>query len=532
MALQSSLIYMQCFCILLLFCISARIPIFYSFLRNTGPQRVQVQRLRRQGSSSSSSEGISVGIDLGTTNSAVSLIENGQPIVVPVGGNRLLPSVVTFGHGNPVVGRDAKNLRFVDPRNTFLSVKRVIGRNLEELKHIQADLTYLKVDKTSESSDGFCRLKGDDGTLTSPEEVSAIIVRSLLKAAEEYSGKRVFKAVIGVPAYFSPDQCEATERAGVKAGLERVVVIKEPEAAALAYGITSAVPQLIMVFDIGGGTLDVSILDVGNGFVEVISTSGDAHLGGDDIDKRIVKWLLAQYQAAAGDLRSPAEDPHALRRLFEAAEAAKIALSSSNQTVISLPHLHRGIGIECTLTRSTMERLMRDLIPRILRPIREACLLAGVDLPGESGNNLIGDENDTNAAKRAEGQRKADALKKKQEAFDKELRRLKSQHKGEKLNMFPGGKRLDKIILVGGCTKIPFVQRLLEGVTAVQPVWSVNPDEAVCIGAGVYAGMLDGVIPNMIVLSPFQASLIRFLQENKDLFPQVKPPEEKQQENK
>ena len=175
---------------------------------------------------------------------------------------------------------------------------------------------------------------------------------------------------------------------------------------------------------------------------------------------------------------------------------------------------------------------MRDLIPRILRPIREACLLAGVDLPGESGNNLIGDENDTNAAKRAEGQRKADALKKKQEAFDKELRRLKSQHKGEKLNMFPGGKRLDKIILVGGCTKIPFVQRLLEGVTAVQPVWSVNPDEAVCIGAGVYAGMLDGVIPNMIVLSPFQASLMRFLQENKDLFPQVEPQEEKQQENK
>jgi heat shock protein 1/8 len=521
---------MQHFCALLLV-VSANILLSSSFLRGGPRERSLI--LKRLGASH---ESISVGIDLGTTNSAVSLIENGQPVIVPVAGNRLLPSVVAFGgekNSNPIVGKDAKNLRFVNPRNTFLSVKRVIGRNLEDLKNVRADLTYLKVDKSSESPDGLCRLKLDDGTCKDPEDVSAVIVRSLVRAAEEYSGKRVLKAVIGVPAYFTPDQCAATERAGSKAGLHRVVVIKEPEAAALAYGLTSAVPQLIMVFDIGGGTLDVSILDVGNGFVEVISTGGDAHLGGDDIDKRIVKWLLAQYQAAAGDLRSPTEDPQALHRLFEAAEAAKIALSSCDEAVISLPQLYRGIGIECTLTRSVMERLVRDLIPRILRPIREACILAGVDLPGESGNSLLSAE-DPRGSSRG---RKEDPplLRRKQAALDKEVRRLKSQLKGEKINMFPAGKRLDKIILVGGCTKIPFIQRLLKGVTAVKPVWSVNPDEAVCIGAGIYAGMLDGVLPNMVVLSPFQASLMRFLQQHKDLFPQngeeLERPEEKREDS-
>ena len=281
------------------------------------------------------------------------------------------------------------------------------------------------------------------------------------------------------------------------------------------------------MFDLGGGTFDVSILDVGCGFVEVIATGGDAHLGGDDFDKCIVKWIVDRFKETSGNLRSPMEDPVAMQRMFEAAEAAKIKLSTELQVNIDLPKLFLGLDLKCVLTRAIFERLIRSTIPKILRPIRESALLAGINLPGETCS--FNDDFDDKDVDEPSTDRKHKKLRKKADSkgistadnFAREMKRLRALNKGEKLEAFPVGRNLDQVILVGGCTRIPFIQRLVSQITGKEPRWTVNPDEAVCIGAGIYAGMLDGLLPNLLVLSPFQASLMRFMKgKDKDsLFP-------------
>jgi molecular chaperone DnaK (HSP70) len=479
--------------------------------------------------------GSSVGIDLGTTNSAVSVIRDGVPVLVPVDENSseyILPSAVTYLEGNRVVvGSNSKKMRFTNPANTFLSVKRVIGRTADSLQEAHVDTTYLKVDKTATNMEG-CKLKcsSRDKPLD-PEAVSSLVLRKLVRSAERFIQDNVTRAVVAVPAYFLSEQIEATERAATLAGLKKVSIIKEPEAAAIAYGSR---PQIVMVFDLGGGTFDVSILEVGGGFVEVIATSGDAYLGGDDMDKAVVNWIIEEYRKRSLDRTSPAEDPRALQRMFSEAEAAKITLSREESTVIRLDDLYRGISVEAELTRTEFERLSRHLIPRLLRPVREAAILAGVNLKGETGSGddpvdakphfskdvaikykqLISSEKEdaavTKPIRRKKGQSSGE------ERLNREMKRLQGLHAGQGgqgLTRFPSGRDLDQVILVGGCTRIPFVRRLVGAVTGLVPNWTVDPDAAVCLGAGVYAGVLDGKLPQITILSPMQASLLKLMHE-------------------
>ncbi|MDX6488408.1 MAG: molecular chaperone DnaK, partial [Gaiellaceae bacterium] len=383
-----------------------------------------------------------VGIDLGTTNSVVAAIrEGGKAEVIPnADGARTTPSVVAFtDDGQRLVGQVAKRQAILNPEATIYSAKRFIGRKWGEVDEEAKTVTY-KVVKGPNDAVRF-ELRGKQ---YAPEEISAIILRKLADDAAKNLGEKVTEAVITVPAYFNDAQRQATKDAGQIAGLEVLRIINEPTAAALAYGLEKKNSETVLVFDLGGGTFDVSVLDVGDGVVEVRSTSGDGHLGGDDFDKRIVDWLADEFKAGQGiDLRS---DPQALQRLYEAAERAKVDLSTTTQTQISLPFITADASgpkhLNTTLTRATFEQLASDLIERTRAPVTQALSDAG----------LSADD-------------------------------------------------IDEVILVGGSTRIPAVQELVRRMTGGKdPNMTVNPDEVVAIGAAIQAGVLKGEVEDVVLL--------------------------------
>ncbi|MBS2010127.1 MAG: molecular chaperone DnaK [Cyanobacteria bacterium SZAS TMP-1] len=392
--------------------------------------------------------GKSVGIDLGTTNSVVAVMEGGQPTVIAnVEGARTTPSVVAISKtGERLVGQLARRQAVVNPHNTVYSIKRFMGRRFSEVESEKKAISY----KVQESPDGGCKVPmgGKDYT---PEEISAMILRKLKEDAEKYLGEKVTSAVITVPAYFNDSQRQATKNAGAIAGLEVSRIINEPTAAALAYGLDKKKDETVLVFDLGGGTFDVSILEVGDGLFEVKSTSGDTHLGGDDFDHLVVQWLADEFQKSDGiDLR---KDPQALQRLTEAAEKAKIELSSVNETSISLPFITANETgprhLDMRLTRARFNDLTRDLVERCRKPVEQAL---------------------------------ADA----------------------KLTY----SNIDEIVLVGGSTRIPAVKELVKSLTGgKEPNQSVNPDEVVAIGAAVQAGVLTGEVKEIVLLDVTPLSL-------------------------
>jgi molecular chaperone DnaK len=389
-----------------------------------------------------------VGIDLGTTNSVIAAMEGGQPTVVPnAEGARTTPSVVAFtDSGERLVGQLARRQSVLNPKGTITSAKRFIGRRFEE---VSSELSAVSYDVVA-GPDGAVRLKIRD-KLHAPEEISALVLRKLVEDAGKFLGEKVSEAVITVPAYFNDAQRQATKDAGRIAGLEVLRIINEPTAAALAYGMDKLENETVLVFDLGGGTFDVSVLTVGDGVVEVRATAGDSHLGGDDFDRRIVDKLADDFQREVGvDLRN---DPQALQRLFEAAEKAKVELSSVTQTTISLPFITANAQgpqhLNTTLMRSTFEQLTADLIDRCLGPVEQAM---------------------------------ADA---KMTAND-----------------------IDEVILVGGSTRIPAVQALVRRMTGGKdPNMTVNPDEVVAIGAAVQAAIIKGEVKDVLLLDVTPLSL-------------------------
>ncbi|MFJ6930539.1 molecular chaperone DnaK [Streptomyces nigra] len=389
-----------------------------------------------------------VGIDLGTTNSVIAVWEGGEPSVVPNSeGNRTTPSVVAFTDtGERLVGQLARRQAILNPKGTIYSAKRFIGRHFEEISDEARAVAYDVV----EGPGGVARFKVRD-KLYAPEEISAQVLRKLADDASKQLGERVTEAVITVPAYFNDAQRTATKDAGRIAGLEVLRIINEPTAAALAYGMDKKEHETVLVFDLGGGTFDVSILDVGDGVVEVRSTAGDSHLGGDDFDRRLVDYLADDFQKENGiDLR---QDPQALQRLFEAAEKAKTELSSVTQTQVSLPFITADASGPKHLTdsvmRSTFEQITSDLVERCLGPVQQAMADAKV---GESD--------------------------------------------------------IDEVILVGGSTRIPAVQALVRRLTGgKEPNMSVNPDEVVALGAAIQAGVLKGEVKDVLLLDVTPLSL-------------------------
>ena len=389
-----------------------------------------------------------VGIDLGTTNSVIAAMESGEPTVIPnAEGSRTTPSVVAFTDtGERLVGQLARRQAILNPKGTIYSVKRFMGRKYDEIEEEAKQVTFDVVP----DEHGNARIKVRD-KLYAPEEISALILRKLADDAGKNLGERVTEAVITVPAYFNDAQRTATRDAGRIAGLEVLRIINEPTAAALAYGMDKRQHETVLVFDLGGGTFDVSILDVGDGVVEVRATAGDTHLGGDDFDRRIVDYLADNFQKENGiDLR---KDPQALQRLQEAAERAKIELSSVTQTQINLPFITADASgpkhLTMTLMRSTFEELTHDLIERTMAPVRQAMSDAKVS---------------------------ADDI--------------------------------DEVILVGGSTRIPAVQALVRRLTGgKEPNMSVNPDEVVAIGAGIQAGVLKGDVSDVVLLDVTPLSL-------------------------
>lgn len=389
-----------------------------------------------------------VGIDLGTTNSVIAAFEGGQPTVVPnAEGSRTTPSVVAYTDtGERLVGQLARRQSVLNPKGTVYSAKRFIGRKFDEITEEARTVTYDVVP----GPDGMVRFD-IRGKQVSPEEVSAQILRKLADDAAKYLGEKVTEAVITVPAYFNDAQRQATKDAGRIAGLEVLRIINEPTAAALAYGLDKKGHETVLVFDLGGGTFDVSILDVGDGVVEVRSTSGDTHLGGDNFDHRLVDYLADEFRKEQGiDLR---QDPQALQRLTEAAERAKIELSSVTQTQVNLPFITADAAgpkhLTATVTRSTFEELTHDLLERTNGPVRQAMSDAGV---------------------------KADDL--------------------------------DEVILVGGATRMPAVQALVRRLTGGKdPNMTVNPDEVVALGAAIQAGVLKGDVRDVVLLDVTPLSL-------------------------
>ncbi|WP_328484210.1 molecular chaperone DnaK [Streptomyces sp. NBC_00377] len=389
-----------------------------------------------------------VGIDLGTTNSVIAVWEGGEPTVVPNSeGNRTTPSVVAFTDtGERLVGQLARRQAILNPKGTIYSAKRFIGRHFDEISEEAKAVTYDVV----EGEGGAARFKVRD-KLYAPEEISAQVLRKLADDASKQLGERVTEAVITVPAYFNDAQRTATKDAGRIAGLEVLRIINEPTAAALAYGMDKKEHETVLVFDLGGGTFDVSILDVGDGVVEVRSTAGDSHLGGDDFDRRLVDQLADGFQKENGiDLR---KDPQALQRLFEAAEKAKTELSSVTQTQVSLPFITADASgpkhLTTTIMRSTFEHITADLVERCLGPVRQAMDDAKVS-----------------------------------------------------------DKDIDEVILVGGSTRIPAVQALVRRLTGGKdPNMSVNPDEVVAMGAAIQAGVLKGEVKDVLLLDVTPLSL-------------------------
>lgn len=390
-----------------------------------------------------------VGIDLGTTNSCIAVMEGGKPTVIAnAEGGRTTPSVVAFGKsGDRLVGQIAKRQAVMNPENTFYSVKRFIGRKFDEVTQESKEVAY----KVLQGSGSNVKLDSPQQKKQfAPEEISAQVLRKLADDAAKYLGEPVTQAVVTVPAYFNDSQRQATKDAGKIAGLDIVRIINEPTAAALAYGLDKKSNETILVFDLGGGTFDVSILEVGDGVFEVLSTSGDTHLGGDDFDKKIVDWLAAEFQKLEGiDLR---KDKQALQRLTEAAEKAKIELSSVTQTNINLPFITATADgpkhLEQTLTRAQFEALVSDLLDRCRKPVEQAL-------------------------------------------------------KDSKLSP----SAIQEVVLVGGSTRIPAVQDLVRQLIGKDPCQGVNPDEVVAVGAAIQAGVLGGEVKDILLLDVTPLSL-------------------------
>jgi molecular chaperone DnaK len=390
-----------------------------------------------------------IGIDLGTTNSCAAVMEGGQPLVIAnAEGQRVTPSVVAYTKsGERLVGQIARRQAVMNPENTFYSVKRFIGRKHEEITHEATEVTY----KVMRDSNGNVKLDcSAAGKQFAPEEISAQVLRKLVDDSSKYLGEKVTQAVITVPAYFNDSQRQATKDAGKIAGLEVLRIINEPTAAALAYGLDKKSNETILVFDLGGGTFDVSILEVGEGVFEVKSTSGDTHLGGDDFDKKIVDWLANAFKQNQGiDLR---QDKQALQRLTEAAEKAKIELSSATQTNINLPFITATQAgpqhLDMTLTRAQFEEMTADLLDRCRKPVQQAL-------------------------------------------------------KDAKLS----NQEIDEVVLVGGSTRIPAVQELVRRIIGKDPCQGVNPDEVVAVGAAIQAGVLAGEVKDILLLDVTPLSL-------------------------
>ena len=390
-----------------------------------------------------------VGIDLGTTNSVVAAtMEGGQAEVIPnAEGARTTPSVVAFtDDGQRLVGQVARRQAILNPEATVYSTKRFIGRKWDEVTEEAKIVSY----KVVRGPDDAVRIEVR-GKQYAPEEISALVLRKLAEDAGKFLGERVTEAVITVPAYFNDAQRQATKDAGKIAGLEVLRIINEPTAAALAYGLDKAGSETVLVFDLGGGTFDVSLLDVGDGVVEVRATNGDGHLGGDDFDKRIVDWLADEFKRDQGiDLRN---DPQALQRLYEGAERAKVELSSQTQTQINLPFITADASgpkhLNTSLTRSKFEQLTADLLERCRGPVEQAL----------SDARLTADD-------------------------------------------------IDEVILVGGSTRMPAVQELSRRMTAgKEPNMTVNPDEVVALGAALQAGVLKGEVEDVVLLDVTPLSL-------------------------
>jgi molecular chaperone DnaK len=388
-----------------------------------------------------------LGIDLGTTNSVMSVMEGGEPVVIPnAEGGRTTPSVVAFTRsGERLVGTLARRQAAVNPENTVYSIKRFMGRRLDEVENETRQVPY----KVVAGKDGRVEVEVMGQTYT-PEQISAMILQKLKTDADAYLGEKVTEAVVTVPAYFNDAQRQATKNAGEIAGLTVLRIINEPTAASLAYGLDKKENETILVFDLGGGTFDVSVLEVGDGVIEVRATHGDTHLGGDDYDRRVVDWLADEFKRDQGiDLRS---DRQALQRLTEAAEKAKIELSSRLETDVSLPFVTADASgpkhLQITLSRAKFEELTTDLTERCRTPFHEALTDAGIQ------------PND-----------------------------------------------LDEIILVGGATRMPAVQRLVGDLTGKEPHRGVNPDEVVAIGAAIQAGVLKGEVKDVLLLDVIPLSL-------------------------
>jgi len=389
-----------------------------------------------------------VGIDLGTTNSCVAVMEGGKPTVIAnAEGFRTTPSVVAYAkNGDRLVGQIAKRQAVMNPENTFYSVKRFIGRRHDEISNEATEVAYKVVNVSG-------NVKIDSSTAGkqfSPEEISAQVLRKLVDDAGKYLGETVTQAVITVPAYFNDSQRQATKDAGKIAGIDVLRIINEPTAASLAYGLDKKSNEVVLVFDLGGGTFDVSILEVGDGVFEVRSTSGDTHLGGDDFDKKIVDYMAEEFKKSEGiDLR---KDKQALQRLTEAAEKAKIELSSVTQAEINLPFITATQDgpkhINMTLTRAKFEDLCTDLIDRCRIPVENSLRDAKLD-------------------------------------------------KGS----------IDEVVLVGGSTRIPAVQELVKRVLGKDPNQTVNPDEVVAVGAAIQAGVLSGEVKDILLLDVTPLSL-------------------------
>ncbi|HDZ26299.1 MAG TPA: molecular chaperone DnaK, partial [Candidatus Aminicenantes bacterium] len=381
-----------------------------------------------------------IGIDLGTTNSVVAVLEGDKPIIIEnEEGGRTTPSVVAFTEkGERLVGQVAKRQRITNPENTIYSIKRFMGRRYKEVPEEIKQVPF----KVTQISNGDVRIEAL-GKKYSPPELSAIILQKLKKAAENHLGEKVEKAVITVPAYFNDSQRKATKDAGVIAGLKVERIINEPTAAALAYGLEKKKDQTIAVYDFGGGTFDISILEVGEGIVEVKSTNGDTHLGGDDIDQKVQNWLVKEFKKESGiDLT---KDKMALQRLKEAAEKAKMELSTTMETEINLPFVTADSSgpkhLLMKLTRSKLDQLMDDIIQRTEGPCKQAL---------------------------------ADA------------------------NLKPGD--INEVILVGGSTRIPKVQKLVTGLFGKEPHKGVNPDEVVAAGAAIQGAVLTGDVKDILLL--------------------------------
>ena len=393
------------------------------------------------------SKGRVIGIDLGTTNSVVSVMENGQPtVIVNQEGARTTPSVVGFGKdGERLVGQVAKRQAVTNPENTVFSVKRFMGRKFNEVTEETRRVPY-KVEQTS-GSDARINVRGKQ---YSPPEISAMILQKLKQAAEDYLGEKVSDAVITVPAYFNDAQRQATKDAGQIAGLNVLRIVNEPTAAALAYGLDQKKDETIAVFDLGGGTFDISVLEVGEGVVEVKSTNGDTHLGGDDFDQLVVEWMTAEFKKTDGiDL---GKDRMALQRLKEAAEKAKIELSSVMETEINLPFITADASgpkhMTMKLTRAKLEQLVEPLVQRTMGPLKQALADAGL--------------------------KPAD---------------------------------VDEVVLVGGSTRMPRVQQVVKEYFGKEPHKGVNPDEVVAIGAAVQGGVLAGEVKDVLLLDVTPLSL-------------------------